>query len=188
MKSKMALVIGSLSVAALVSSGAAWAQSPGTKKGDTIHPKTSGPGSSQGGSQSERTREDGTPLAKDSPYSGTVEMGKGASGSRGAGMSGSTNVKEVQQALKDKGHDPGPIDGVMGAKTKEALKSFQTASNIQATGTLNAETAQKLGVNGGSSSSAGASSSSGSRGTSKSSDTTVGKDSDQPNQPPMKNR
>jgi peptidoglycan hydrolase-like protein with peptidoglycan-binding domain len=103
-------------------------------------------------------------------------------------MSGNANVKEVQQALKDKGHDPGPIDGVMGAKTKEALKSFQTASNIQATGTLNAETAQKLGVNSAPSRSSGTSSSSGARGTSNSSDTTVGKDSDQPNQPPMKNR
>jgi peptidoglycan hydrolase-like protein with peptidoglycan-binding domain len=94
-------------------------------------------------------------------------------------MDGNTgNVKEVQEALKDKGHDPGPVDGVMGARTKEALKSFQTASNLQPTGALNAETAQKLGVQ------AGSSSSRGSRGSSRSSDAPSGPD--QPNQAPSK--
>ena len=34
-------------------------------------------------------------------------------------------VRQVQQALKDKGHDPGSIDGVMGPKTHAALQSFQ---------------------------------------------------------------
>lgn len=180
MKSKVTLIIGTMSVAAWMTAGAALAQSSGSGK-QTIHPDVSG---SKGGSQSERTGESGVPLPKGSPQSGTVEMGKSSGGrSDMATRNGSTgNVKTVQQALKDKGHDPGPIDGVMGAKTKEALKEFQTASNLKPTGTLNSQTAEKLGVQ------ANASSSGNSRGTSKSSDTTTGKDSDQPNQTPMKNR
>ena len=72
----------------------------------------------------------------------------------------------------------------MGAKTKEALKSFQSASNLRATGTLDAQTADKLGIQSGSSSSR----SSSSRDNMKSSNTTVGKDTNQPNQSSSKNR
>lgn len=167
MKSKIWPTIGSLSVAAWVSAGAALAQSPGTTQRDTIAPDTSGPGASKSGSPSERTGE-------------STGMGKSRAGSSDtAATSGNTgNIKEVQEALKDKGHDPGPVDGIMGARTKEALKSFQTASNLQPTGTLNAETAQQLGVE------AGSSSSSGSRGSSRSSDAPSGPD--QPNQAPSK--
>ncbi|HEY1236307.1 MAG TPA: peptidoglycan-binding domain-containing protein [Candidatus Binatia bacterium] len=87
------------------------------------------------------------------------------------------NVKEAQQALKDKGYDPGAVDGIMGAKTKEAIKSFQSASNLPATGTLNAQTAEKLGVQTASSRATSSSSRD-----NMSSNTTVGKDTDQPNQ------
>jgi hypothetical protein len=34
-------------------------------------------------------------------------------------------VQLTQSRLKDRGHDPGGIDGVFGAKTKAAVKSFQ---------------------------------------------------------------
>lgn len=59
---------------------------------------------------------------------------------------GREQVRAVQQALKDKGHDPGPIDGIMGPKTREALKGFQKAEGIKETGRLDAETMAKLGV------------------------------------------
>lgn len=55
-------------------------------------------------------------------------------------------VREVQQALKEKGHDPGPIDGVMGPNTRQALRAFQKEENLKGTGTLDQDTAQKLGV------------------------------------------
>ncbi len=64
----------------------------------------------------------------------------------GSHMSRQGNVKQVQEALKDKGFDPGPIDGVMGQKTQEALKSFQQSKNLKVTGRLDSETAQQLGV------------------------------------------
>ena len=37
---------------------------------------------------------------------------------------GSEDVKRVQQALKEQGQDPGPIDGIIGPKTKQALRAF----------------------------------------------------------------
>ena len=56
------------------------------------------------------------------------------------------DVKSVQEALKNKGHDPGPIDGVMGARTQQALRGFQRAQNTQTTGQLDSSTASALGV------------------------------------------
>jgi peptidoglycan hydrolase-like protein with peptidoglycan-binding domain len=68
------------------------------------------------------------------------------SGSRATSSSRAENVRAAQQALKDKGYDPGAVDGVMGSRTREAIKNFQTASNLKATGTLNSETREKLGI------------------------------------------
>lgn len=69
--------------------------------------------------------------------------------SKGAGRG---DVKAAQQALKDKGHDPGPVDGVMGPKTQAALHDFQKSSGIKESGRLDSETMAKLGVEGGTSS------------------------------------
>jgi peptidoglycan hydrolase-like protein with peptidoglycan-binding domain len=60
-------------------------------------------------------------------------------------MSGE-QVKAVQQALKDKGHDPGAVDGRMGPKTQAALRDFQSKEGLKTTGRLDAETMAKLGV------------------------------------------
>jgi len=59
---------------------------------------------------------------------------------------GKADNREVQEALKAKGNDPGPIDGRMGAKTQAALKAFQEANGLKATGQLDSQTAEKLGV------------------------------------------
>jgi peptidoglycan hydrolase-like protein with peptidoglycan-binding domain len=100
-----------------------------------------------------------------------------------------TNVKEVQQALKEKGHDPGPVDGAMGTRTKKAIRSFQSANNLTPSGTINAETAEKLGVKANSSPSSSRPRAGSPAGDNmKSNDTTVGKDTDQPNQTPSKNK
>jgi peptidoglycan hydrolase-like protein with peptidoglycan-binding domain len=55
-------------------------------------------------------------------------------------------VKAAQQALKDKGHDPGAIDGMMGPKTQAAVRDFQGKEGLKASGRLDAETLAKLGV------------------------------------------
>ena len=59
---------------------------------------------------------------------------------------GSDEIMKVQEALKDKGEDPGSIDGIMGKKTKAALKKFQEQNNLKATAMLDLQTAEKLGV------------------------------------------
>ena len=56
------------------------------------------------------------------------------------------NNRQVQEALKAKGNDPGPIDGRMGPKTRAALKAFQEANGLKATGQLDNQTVEKLGV------------------------------------------
>jgi len=53
-------------------------------------------------------------------------------------------VMAMQQALKDKGYAPGPIDGVMGRQTASALKKYQQTENLNVTGQMDAETAAKL--------------------------------------------
>ena len=55
-------------------------------------------------------------------------------------------MKAIQQALKDKGHDPGAVDGVMGPKTRSALRDFQKKEGIKGTGRPDRETMSKLGV------------------------------------------
>jgi peptidoglycan hydrolase-like protein with peptidoglycan-binding domain len=59
---------------------------------------------------------------------------------------GSEEVQKLQEALKAKGQDPGPIDGIMGSKTRAATKAFQEASGLKATGRLDDQTAEKLGL------------------------------------------
>jgi peptidoglycan hydrolase-like protein with peptidoglycan-binding domain len=55
-------------------------------------------------------------------------------------------IKQAQEKLSAAGHDAGPADGVLGAKTKQALKDFQKAKNLEATGQLDQRTLAELGV------------------------------------------
>jgi peptidoglycan hydrolase-like protein with peptidoglycan-binding domain len=55
------------------------------------------------------------------------------------------DIRSVQQALHDKGFDPGPIDGIVGSKTQEAVRSFQDRYGIAASGGLDNQTLYALG-------------------------------------------
>ncbi len=57
-----------------------------------------------------------------------------------------TDVKKVQQSLVDKGYDPGPVDGVMGAQTRHAIGQYQKAEDLPVTEHLDDKTADRLGV------------------------------------------
>ncbi|MDD2752111.1 MAG: peptidoglycan-binding domain-containing protein [Candidatus Omnitrophica bacterium] len=50
------------------------------------------------------------------------------------------NVKQIQTALRNAGYNPGEIDGKMGAQTTEAIKAFQSASNLPADGKVGKNT------------------------------------------------
>jgi hypothetical protein len=57
----------------------------------------------------------------------------------------SAEIKKAQEALKAKGHNPG-TDGKMDSQTQQALRDFQKANDLPATGVLDDKTASKLGV------------------------------------------
>jgi len=59
---------------------------------------------------------------------------------------GSARTRATQQALADRHLYDGKIDGVWGAKTEAALRDFQSRNNLQATGELNPETENALGI------------------------------------------
>jgi hypothetical protein len=55
-------------------------------------------------------------------------------------------VKQLQQRLKEKGFDPGTIDGVFGLGTKAAVRAFQKANNLVADGSVGQQTWKALGL------------------------------------------
>ena len=59
---------------------------------------------------------------------------------------GQTHVRAAQEKLKDKGFDPGPIDGVWGPRTAAAVSDFQRSENLKVTSRLDAETLGKLDI------------------------------------------
>ena len=58
----------------------------------------------------------------------------------------SEDIMKVKVALKARGIDPGPITGTMDSKTQQALRQFQQTNNLPVTGTVDQQTAAKLGV------------------------------------------
>lgn len=55
------------------------------------------------------------------------------------------SVKAYQQALKNAGFDPGPIDGIKGPKTIAAIKAFQKAKGLVVDGIVGPKTTAALG-------------------------------------------
>ena len=58
----------------------------------------------------------------------------------------SDDIKKVQKSLIDKGYDAGPVDGVLGPRTRAGIRQYQAAEKLTVTGRLDEETAGKLGV------------------------------------------
>jgi peptidoglycan hydrolase-like protein with peptidoglycan-binding domain len=59
---------------------------------------------------------------------------------------GSASVREAQQALKNKGYDTGPIDGIIGPRTRAAVRHYQEKETINVDGQLGPKTLDSLGV------------------------------------------
>lgn len=73
------------------------------------------------------------------------------------GNSGST-VRTIQKKLKNWGYYKGAVDGIFGAKTKEAVKYFQRKNGLTADGIVGNKTLKALGMSSSSSSSGSSSS------------------------------
>jgi Putative peptidoglycan binding domain len=57
---------------------------------------------------------------------------------------GDWRIGQAQDRLKAAGFDPGPLDGVLGPRTKEALRRYQASQGLPATGELDDATRQVL--------------------------------------------
>jgi peptidoglycan hydrolase-like protein with peptidoglycan-binding domain len=75
------------------------------------------------------------------------------SGSRGSAQA-SGQTRDLQRALSQRGFDPGPVDGIYGPRTRQAVMDWQRQNNMQVTGQPNSQMLADLGVSsrGGSSS------------------------------------
>lgn len=56
------------------------------------------------------------------------------------------DVKQLQSRLKEKGYDPGQIDGIFGRKTQRAVKQFQREHDLKADGIVGKKTFAALGL------------------------------------------
>jgi len=127
---------GALIVAGALLAGPAFAQTPAPSGAQQDKAKSGTGAESSGAAKPDSMKSD---AGKSDSAAKSGRSGRMAGGNR-------ENVKAAQQALKDKGHDPGPVDGVMGPKTQAAVKDFQSREGLSATGQLDAETMSKLGV------------------------------------------
>jgi peptidoglycan hydrolase-like protein with peptidoglycan-binding domain len=84
------------------------------------------------------TAERNTPIEDSAPIASktATTLAKGASGSK---------VKTLQVRLDLQGYDPGPIDGIFGARTAAAVKSFQEYKGLNTTGEVDEITWKALG-------------------------------------------
>jgi hypothetical protein len=53
-------------------------------------------------------------------------------------------IRAVQQALAARGYDPGPIDGLMGPRTRGAIRQLRQDGGLDATGVLDFDTLDLL--------------------------------------------
>jgi len=78
----------------------------------------------------------------------TMRSGSATRGDRALGHSQyeSSTVRDVQQALQNKGYDVGSVDGVMGPRTQSALREFQQQQGLPRSGQLDERTMSALDV------------------------------------------
>jgi len=113
------------------------------KQGVPASGSSSTTGSSQYGSSTSGSSQSGSDMSTSSTSGSRSGMRRSAMRDRTGSQE---DVRAAQEALRDKGFDPGPIDGILGPRTQAALRSFQQSKNLQATGRLDSQTEQQLGV------------------------------------------
>jgi lipid-binding SYLF domain-containing protein len=57
-----------------------------------------------------------------------------------------SGIRSAQESLRDKGYYQGTIDGIIGPKTRNAIREFQRAERLPISGHLDTQTAAKLGL------------------------------------------
>lgn len=78
---------------------------------------------------------------------GAVKTGKAiADFFDGDDDSDANRLMEAQRVLQARGYYRGAIDGIPGPKTRSGVREFQADNGLVVTGTINAKTADKLGI------------------------------------------
>ena len=84
------------------------------------------------------------------PVPGAVkpDIGSNSSGANmGVGTASSLeDIRQAQTALKNRGFDPGEINGMLSSETQDAIRKFQSANNLPVTGNLDDRTQSALGI------------------------------------------
>jgi hypothetical protein len=57
-----------------------------------------------------------------------------------------TRIRQVQERLRAAGFRPGPVDGKLGPRTRNALRQYQHTKGLRSTGTLDRKTLKALGI------------------------------------------
>ena len=55
-----------------------------------------------------------------------------------------SSIKQIQIALQNAGYDPGAIDGLMGSRSRKAIRDFQKDNGLDITGKIDKVTWEKL--------------------------------------------
>ena len=78
---------------------------------------------------------------------GAAEQGTGTSGQKkSAAKISQSDMQKVEQALKEKGYDPGTVDGKADAKTQQAIRDYQSKNKLDVTGSMDPRTAESLDI------------------------------------------
>lgn len=91
----------------------------------------------------------GGPLVLGQPVNASVRHQQMRTGDRTQTPSdqlSSNTIRRAQNELKARGYDVGQADGILGPKTREALRKFQQDQGLTASGRLTRETANRLGI------------------------------------------
>lgn len=138
------------------SGGGTGQSSTDNSRGDRPGPMGGGTLSTPGGAAGSSGTQ-GTPGTMSSP-SGSAPSGSGTGAAAGTPPSGDTSstpagravaedteaIRHAQQQLQAAGFSPGPINGILDDRTREALREFQRSKGLQETGQLDQETRSAL--------------------------------------------
>jgi len=77
--------------------------------------------------------------ADDQPYDNTEPSNNGV-------LAADPTVEAIQERLAQLGYYTGPVDGIFGPTTRDAVANYQVANQLNVTGSLSPDTMQSLGL------------------------------------------
>lgn len=130
-------------------------QSPGMSQnyGSSATGAQQAPGNASGATsnsnQSSNSMSNGNSSANPSSAAMSNQGNQQSSANRSnSGVNSRQEIQQVQQALDQKGGQHLRTDGILGPRTREALRDYQHKNGLQASGQLDQQTLQKLNVAG----------------------------------------